>query len=103
MKPLQAGITLLHIKHYGIGIAINAYCINWEIEMCEMMWTVNTLRMVCIIFVLLIIPSNLYLCVIVREDDGKRIEERYNIITLLHIEGYYYLYLCVTMAINFIR
>ena len=36
IKPLQAGITLLHIKHYGIEITIQSYCLSWEIELCEM-------------------------------------------------------------------
>ena len=71
MKPLQESITLLHIKYYGTEITIQSYSISWEIEMCEMMLTINTLGMVCITFVSLIIPSSLHLCVIVREVDGK--------------------------------
>ena len=30
MKPLQAGIKLLHIKHYDMEITIPSYCIIWE-------------------------------------------------------------------------
>ena len=72
MKPLQAGITLLHMKHYSIEIAIWSYCISWEIEMCEMVQTINTLRIICITFVLLIIPNNLHLHVIVKDVDRKK-------------------------------
>ena len=53
--------------------------------MYKMMQTIHTLMMVSVTFVSLIIPSNLHLCVIVREVDGTNIKGRYDVITLLYI------------------
>ena len=95
MKQLQAGNTLLHTKHNSIEMTIQSYCISCEIEMCKMIWTIYTLRMVHISFASLIIRSNLHLHVIVREVDGARIEGMYDVITLLHIKRG--IIICVSM------